>query len=109
MSVDYLSSGRMSVQLLFPFLNQTLLLLSCVSIFIYFGYSLLIRFIICNYLLPFSKMFSSLVTQRVKWLPVMWETQVRSLDQNDPLEKEMATHSIIFAWRIPWMEEPGSV
>ena len=37
----------------------------------------------------------------------MQETQVESLGQEDPLEKEMATHSNILAWRIPWMEEPG--
>ena len=43
----------------------------------------------------------------VKNLPVMWETWVRSLSQEDPLEKGMATHSSIFAWRIPWTEEPG--
>ena len=43
----------------------------------------------------------SLVTQMVKNLPAMQETQVRSLDQEDPLEKEMATHSSILAWRIP--------
>ena len=40
-------------------------------------------------------------------LPAVWETQVRSLGQEDPLEKEMATHSSILAWKIPWMEEPG--
>ena len=40
-------------------------------------------------------------------LPTMWETQVRSLGQEDPLEKEMSTHSSILAWRIPWTEEPG--
>ena len=39
----------------------------------------------------------------------MWETQVRSLGQEDPLEKEMATHSSILAWRIPWMEEPAGL
>ena len=39
----------------------------------------------------------------------MWETWVRSLGQEDPLEKEMATHSRILAWRIPWMEEPGGL
>ena len=44
---------------------------------------------------------TSLVTQVVKNLPVMWETRVRSLDQEDPLEKEMATHSSILAWEIP--------
>ena len=39
----------------------------------------------------------------------MQETWVQSLDQEDPLEKEMATHSIILAWRIPWTEEPGGI
>ena len=48
-----------------------------------------------------------LVAQRLKHLPAMQETWVRSLGQEDPLEKEMATHSSIFAWRIPWTEEPG--
>ena len=43
----------------------------------------------------------------VKRLPTMWETRVRSLGQEDPLDKEMATHSSILAWKIPWMEEPG--
>ena len=41
----------------------------------------------------------------VKSLPAMWETWVRSLGQEDPLEKEMATHSSILAWEIPWMED----
>ena len=50
---------------------------------------------------------ASLVAQRLKRLPAMRETWVRSLGQDDPLEKEMATHSSILAWRIPWMEEPG--
>ena len=50
---------------------------------------------------------ASLVAQRLKRLPAMQETWVRSLDQEDPLEKEMATHPIILAWRIPWMAEPG--
>ena len=52
---------------------------------------------------------ASLVAQRLKHLPAMWETWVRSLDWEDPLEKEMATHSSILAWRIPWMEEPGGL
>ena len=43
----------------------------------------------------------------VKRLPTMWETQVRSLGQEHPLEKEMATHSSTLAWKIPWMEEHG--
>ena len=51
----------------------------------------------------------SLVAQRLKHLPAMRETWVRSLDQEDPLEKEMATHSSILAWRIPWIEEPGGL
>ena len=50
---------------------------------------------------------ASLVAQRLKHLPPMRETRVRSLGQEDPLEKEMATHSSILAWRIPWTEEPG--
>ena len=49
----------------------------------------------------------SLVAQSVKNLPVMQETWVRFLGQEDPLEKEMATCSSILAWRIPWTEEPG--
>ena len=48
-----------------------------------------------------------LVAQTVKHLPTMWEIRVQSLSQEDPLEKEMATHSSTFAWRIPWREEPG--
>ena len=51
----------------------------------------------------------SLVAQRLKRLPPMRETQVRSLGREDPLEKEMVTHSSIFAWRIPWTEEPGKL
>ena len=50
---------------------------------------------------------ASLVAQRLKCLPPMWETRVRSLGQEDPLEKEMVTHSSILAWRIPWTEKPG--
>ena len=52
-------------------------------------------------------MLPSLVAQRVKPLPARWETQVQSLGREDPLEKEMATHSSILAWKIPWEEEPG--
>ena len=50
---------------------------------------------------------ASLAAQTVKHLPAMWETQVRSLGQEDPLEKDMATHSSILAWKIPQMEKPG--
>ena len=54
-----------------------------------------------------SKTLASLVAQRLKHLSPMWETQVRSLGREDPLEKEMVTHSSILAWRIPWTEKPG--
>ena len=47
------------------------------------------------------------MAQIVKNLPAMWEMQVRSLGREDPLEKGMATHSSILAWRIPWTEKPG--
>ena len=50
-----------------------------------------------------------MVAQMVKDLPAMQETQVRSLDREDPLEKEMATHSSTLAWKIPWTEEPGKL
>ena len=50
---------------------------------------------------------SSWVAQRVKRLPTMQETWVQSLDREDPLEKEMAAHSSLLAWRIPRTEEPG--
>ena len=50
---------------------------------------------------------ASLVAQLIKNPPKIWETWVESLGQEDSLEKEMATHSSILAWKIPWMEEPG--
>ena len=45
----------------------------------------------------------------VKTLPAMLETQVQSLGREDPLEKEMATHSSVLAWNVPWTEEPGGL
>ena len=51
----------------------------------------------------------SLVAQTVKNLPEIWGTHVRSLGQDDPLEKGRATHSSILAWRILWIEEPGGL
>ena len=54
-------------------------------------------------------MRASLLAQMVKNLPAMEETQVQSLGWEDPLEKQMATHSSILAWRIPWTEELGRV
>ena len=70
-----------------------------------------------TWLFPFGPLFgkdctthwASLVVQRLKCLPAMWETWVRSLGREDPLEKEMATHSSILAWRIPWMEQLGGL
>ena len=56
-----------------------------------------------------SVLGDSLPAQMVKNLPAMRETWVLSLDQEDPLEKGMVTHSSILAWRIPWTEEPGRV
>ena len=52
---------------------------------------------------------TSLVAQMVENLPAMQETWVQSLGREDPLEKEMATHSSVFAWKIPWTEEPGGL
>ena len=60
-----------------------------------------------NSLHPLGAVLMSLVAQMVKSLPAMQETWVRSLAWEDPLEKEMATHSTILAWKIPWMDEPG--
>ena len=55
------------------------------------------------------KFWASLVVQRLKRLLAMWDTWVRSLGQEDPLEKEMASHSSILAWRILWTEELGGL
>ena len=52
---------------------------------------------------------ASLVAQKLKPLPALQETWVQSLGQKDPLEKKMATHSSILAWRIPWTEKPGGL
>ena len=60
-------------------------------------------FYICESVLQIG---ASLVAQMVKRLPAMWETQLRFLGREDPLEKEMAIHSSTLAWKIPWTEEP---
>ena len=60
-------------------------------------------------LLELINEYASLVAQRLKRLPAMQETWVRSLSWEEHLEKEMATHSSILAWRIPWMEKPGGL
>ena len=61
------------------------------------------------YLEPLAYLFTSLVAQMVKHLPTMWETWVQSLGREDPLEKEMTTHSSIHAWKIQWTEGPGGL
>ena len=56
-----------------------------------------------------TKSMTSLVAQMIKHLPTIQETWIRSLGQEVPLEKEMATHSSTLAWKIPWMEKPGGL
>ena len=63
----------------------------------------------CIFEIKFHFHRTSLVAQTVKNPSAMQETWVRSLDWEDPLEKEMATHSSILAWRIPWTEDPGEL
>ena len=58
---------------------------------------------------PLQYSWASLVAQLVKNQPAMWETWVSSMGLEDTLEKEMATHSSILAWRIPWTKEPGGL
>ena len=68
-------------------------------------------FFFLNFFLYMSLSFfrASLVAQTAKCLPTMRETWARSLGREDPLEKEMPTHSSILAWKIPWTEDPGSL
>ena len=63
----------------------------------------------CLLSVRFPPLRASLVAQMVPCLPAMQETQVRSLGQEDPLEKEMAIHSSALAWKIPWTEEPDGL
>ena len=78
-----------------------------------YGDILLSKGIMCDKCCVFQKnnplASASPIAHSVKSLPVMQETRVQFLGQEDPLEKEMATHSNIFAWRIPWTEEPGKL
>ena len=78
-----------------------------------FGSQYFLFFHVYDFIYLFKKDLCSitipLVAQRLKCLPPMPETWVRSLGQEDPLEKEMVTHSSILAWRIPWMEKPGGL
>ena len=64
---------------------------------------------LCKNCLSVSYFETSLVAQLVRNLPAMQETRVQSLGWEDPLEKEMATHSSILAWKISWTEEPGGL
>ena len=66
-------------------------------------YLILLKILLCIYVVL---LWTFLVAQTVRSLPAMQETQVRSLGWEDLLEKEMATHSSILAWKIPWTEEP---
>ena len=68
-----------------------------------------IKDMLTDYSISIKAYGASLVAQTVKNLPAMQETQVRSLDWEDPLEKEMAIHSRILAWRTPWIEETGGL
>ena len=61
------------------------------------------------YIMEYAIYWASLMVQTVKNLPAMWETWVQSLGREDPLEEDMATHSSILAWRIPWSEKPGGL
>ena len=70
---------------------------------------LTLRFLARVKALVASQLKAFLVAQRIKRLPAKQETRVQSLGWEDPLEKEMATHSSILAWRIPWTEEPGGL
>ena len=82
--------------------SKSILFLKCVL------FLSLLELPIFNYYYYIPLLFrASLIAQSVKNLPAMQETQVQSLGREDPLEKGMATHSSILAWRIPWTEEPG--
>ena len=63
----------------------------------------------CVFMVSYSHIQASLVAQMVKNLPAMQETRVQPLGREDPLEKDMATHSSTLVWRIPWAEEPGGL
>ena len=97
---------------LFPIYLQRINIIPVLFILIsHLSYKYLIFFPISNMSvnirLQTSSLLFSLVAQTVKCLPSMWEIRVWSLGQEDPLEKEMATHSSILAWKFPQMEEPS--
>ena len=66
-------------------------------------------FFVCLFVFFLFFCLFNLIAQSVKNLLAVQETQVRSMGREDPLEKEMATHSSILAWKIPWMEKPGAL
>ena len=72
-----------------------------------FTYSFIHYLLSTHYIPGIMENMASLVAQMLKHLPAMWETQVWSLGQEDPLEKEMATHFSTLAWKLPWTEELG--
>ena len=88
----------------------------CLTIcFTYFMYiSILLELFFVFFFFPLPMLYlelelTSLIAHLIKNLPAMQETWVRSLGWEDPLEKEMATHSTILAWRVPWTEESGGL
>ena len=83
----------------------------CVCVCVYFNQIWEVLAIIVSNIFAAISVFSgaSLVAQRLKRLPARQETQIQSLGREDPLEKELATHSSILAWRIPRTEEPGGL
>ena len=95
-------------------------LIYCWFPLVYFSFQLLYSSLLIfkKYFIPLADTLSSsiplscslnILGRRLKHLPAMWETRVRPLGWEDPLEKEMATHSSILAWKIPWTEEPGGL
>ena len=94
------------------FFSSTFLSLSHIKRFFFF-FSLSLELMIAQQTTQFKFLlriiWASLVAQLVKNLSAMWETWVWSLGPEDPLKQELATHSSILAWRIPWTKEPGGL
>ena len=97
----YMTTGKTIALTIWTFVSKV------VSLLFNMLFTFVIAFLPKNKHLLISWQQSSLVSQTVKNLPAICETQTQSLGQKDPLEKGMASHSSIFAWRIPWREEPG--
>ena len=101
-SIDVWCSAFLMVQLSHPYMTTGKIIALTIWTFVGKVMSLLFK-------IHLGLSWSFLVAQTVKHLLTMWDTRVRSLGWEDPLEKEMATHSSILAWKIPWMEEPGGL